>query len=84
MKQELKQLNSQIDAFEQEFNLLKREYHDGLPHDIYLDYKEKVRRHDLLVVQHNNLLEDYKSQAQQYDQDVERFNTHVREYNSQR
>ncbi len=84
MKQELKQLNSQIDAFEQEFNLLKREYPDGLPHDIYLDYKEKVRRHDLLVVQHNNLLEDYKSQAQQYDQDVERFNTHVREYNSQR
>jgi hypothetical protein len=84
MKQHLKQLNSQIDAFEEEFNLLKQEYPDGLPHDIYLDYKEKARRHDLLVVQHNNLLEDYKSQAQQYDQEVEQFNIRVREYNSQR
>jgi hypothetical protein len=84
MKQEVKQLGTQIDTFEEEFNRLKQEYPEGLPHDIYSDYKEKVRQHDLLVTRHNSLLDDYKSQAQQYDQDVDRFNIRVREYNSHR
>ncbi len=84
-RQELKTLKAQIDSLEREIEAIKQEYPGGeLPHTAYVDYQDKVSRHDVVVDKYNPLLEDFKSRAQQYDQDVVQFNNRVRDYNSHR
>lgn len=83
--QELDSLESQINSLKKEIEAIKQEYPGGtLPDAVYVDYQDKLSRHDLLVDKYNPLLEEFKPRARQYDQDVDQFNNRVREYNAHR